>query len=384
MIRDTESLNLFLTSVEKFVRDVLIPIEEQVDAEEKVPEDILQQMKDMGFYGLTVPEEYGGLGMTMEEEAHILMKIGLAAPVFRSKVGTNIGIGAQSLVRSGTPEQKQKYLPAIASGDCITSFALTEPDSGSDAASLRTTAKLDGDHFVLNGTKRYITNAADASLFTVMARTDPDKGSAGISALLVERDYEGIQVSAPFRKMGQHGTNVYDVVFENCRVPVENVVGGEVGRGFATAMKTLDRGRIHLAAFCVGVMDRLIEESVRFASERVQFGQPIGNFQLVQAMLADSKTEYLAAKAMVLDAARNYDEGVVDVSVASACKYFCTETAGKIADRAVQIHGGAGYMKEYPVERLYRDVRIFRIYDGTSEIQKLIIGRNMMKEFDSK
>ena len=382
MIRDQEVLNQFLDTVSRFVRDKLIPIEEEVAETGVVPEEILAQMRELGLYGMTVSEEYGGLGLTLEEEVLVLFELCKAAPVFRSKVGTNNGIGSQGIVIDGTEEQKQKYLPKVASGEYVTSFALTEPDAGSDAAGLRTTARLEGNQYILNGTKRYITNAADASIFTVMARTDPEGGSRGISSFIVEANSPGVTVSNPYKKMGQNGANIYDIIFEDCPVPPENLIGGVEGKGFGTAMKTLDRGRIHVAAVCIGVAQRLVEESLRYAMERKQFGQEIANFQLVQAMLADSQTETYAARCMILDAARNYDDGIRDRGQAAQCKMYASEMVGRVADRAVQIHGGAGYVSEYAVERLYRDVRIFRIYEGTTQIQQTVIAKEMMRNFE--
>jgi len=382
MIRDQEVLNQFLDTVSRFVRDKLIPLEEEVAETGVVPAEILAQMRELGLYGMTVSEEYGGLGLTLEEEVLVLFELCKAAPVFRSKVGTNNGIGSQGIVIDGTEEQKQKYLPKVASGEYVTSFALTEPDAGSDAGGLRTTARLEGNQYILNGTKRYITNAADASIFTVMARTDPEGGTRGISSFIVEANSPGVTVSKPYKKMGQNGANIYDIIFEDCPVPPENLIGGVEGKGFGTAMKTLDRGRIHVAAVCIGVAQRLVEESLRYAMERKQFGQEIANFQLVQAMLADSQTETYAARCMILDAARNYDDGIRDRGQAAQCKMYASEMVGRVADRAVQIHGGAGYVSEYAVERLYRDVRIFRIYEGTTQIQQTVIAKEMMRNFE--
>jgi acyl-CoA dehydrogenase len=382
MIRDQEVLNQFLDTVSRFVRDKLIPLEEEVAETGVVPAEILAQMRELGLYGMTVSEEYGGLGLTLEEEVLVLFELCKAAPVFRSKVGTNNGIGSQGIVIDGTEEQKQKYLPKVASGEYVTSFALTEPDAGSDAGGLRTTARLEGNQYILNGTKRYITNAADASIFTVMARTDPEGGTRGISSFIVEANSPGVTVSNPYKKMGQNGANIYDIIFEDCPVPPENLIGGVEGKGFGTAMKTLDRGRIHVAAVCIGVAQRLVEESLRYAMERKQFGQEIANFQLVQAMLADSQTETYAARCMILDAARNYDDGIRDRGQAAQCKMYASEMVGRVADRAVQIHGGAGYVSEYAVERLYRDVRIFRIYEGTTQIQQTVIAKEMMRNFE--
>ncbi|TDI60052.1 MAG: acyl-CoA dehydrogenase, partial [Alphaproteobacteria bacterium] len=320
MIRDQEILNQFIDTIQRFVREKLIPAEEEVSETGIVPEAILAQMRELGLYGMTISEEYGGLGLTLEEEVLVLFELCRAAPVFRSKIGTNNGIGSQGIVIDGTEEQKQKYLPKIATGEYVTSFALTEPEAGSDAAGLRMTAYKEGNQYILNGTKRFITNAADASIFTVMARTDPENGTKGISAFIVEADSPGVTISKPYKKMGQNGAHIYDIIFEDCPVPPENLIGGVEGKGFGTAMKTLDRGRIHVSAVCIGVAQRLVEESLRYSMERKQFGDIIGNFQLVQAMLADSQTETYAARCMILDAARNYDEGIRDRGQAAQCK----------------------------------------------------------------
>jgi acyl-CoA dehydrogenase len=281
----------------------------------------------------------------------------------------------------GTPAQKDAWLPRLASGELIASFALTEPEAGSDAASLRTSARRDGDHYVVNGTKRFITNAPQAGIFTLMARTNPeDKGAGGITAFIVDARTPGITLGKPDQKMGQKGAHTCDVVFDDVRVPAANIIGGAEGRGFKTAMKVLDKGRIHIAAVCVGVAERLLRDTLRYAMERRQFGQPIAEFQLVQAMLADSRTELYAAKTMVIDAARRRDAGE-NVSIeAACCKYYASEMVGRVADRAVQIHGGAGYVADHGIERFYRDVRLFRIYEGTSQIQQIVIARGMVKE----
>jgi len=381
VIRDQESMNGLLEAVRRFVRERLIPAEEQVVETDEIPDDIVDDMKAMGLFGMTIPEEYGGLALTMEEEALLIIELCKAAPAFRSMIGTTVGIGSQGIVMDGTAEQKQIWLPRLASGEMIASFALTEPDSGSDAASLRTTAIRDGDHYVVNGTKRYITNAPHAGMFTLMARTDPaNKGAGGISAFIVDAKTPGISFGKYDRKMGQRGAHTCDVIFADCRVPAANIIGGREGQGFKTAMKVLDKGRIHLAAVCVGAAERILEEALRYAMQRRQFGQPIADFQLVQAMLAESKTEIYAARCMVMDAARRRDAGESVSTEASCAKLFASEMCGRVADRAVQIHGGAGYMSEYAVERFYRDVRLFRIYEGTSQIQQLVIARNMLRE----
>jgi len=381
MIHDPELLDQLLNTLSRFVRERLIPNEGRLAEEDAIPAEILAEMKAMGLFGLSIPEEFGGLGLTMEEEALVAMEIGKTSPAFRSIFGTNNGIGAQGILIDGTAEQKAKYVPRLASGEIISAFCLTEPDSGSDAASLRTTAVRDGDHFVLNGTKRFITNGPEADLFTVMARTDPqNKGAGGISAFIVEGDTPGIHRGSPDKKMGQKGAHTCDIIFDNCRVPAENIIGGREGKGFKTAMKVLDRGRLHISAVCVGVAERLVEESLRYAMERKQFGAALAEHQLIQAMLADSKTEAYAGRAMVLDAARRKDAAENVSTLASCAKLFCSEMVGRVADRAVQIHGGCGYMAEYAVERFYRDVRLFRIYEGTTQIQQLVIARNMIRD----
>ncbi len=381
MIRDQETLDQILGTLRKFVRERLIPNEAVLAETDRVPADIVQEMKDIGLFGLAIPEAYGGLGLTMEEEVRVAMEIGQTSPAFRSIFGTNNGIGAQGILIDGTDEQKDYYVPRMATGEIISAFCLTEPESGSDAASLRTTAIRDVDHYVLNGTKRYITNGPEADLFTVMARTDPsNKGAGGITAFVVEGNTPGLSRGAIDKKMGQKGSHTCDIIFEDCRVPAANIIGLKEGQGFKTAMKVLDRGRLHIAAVCVGVANRLIDESVRYAMERKQFGVPLSDQQLVQAMLADSKTETYAAECMVLDGARRKDAGENVSTLASCSKLFCSEMVGRVADRAVQIHGGAGYMAEYAVERFYRDVRLFRIYEGTSQIQQLVIARNMVRD----
>tara|TARA_B110000503_G_C7173239_1_gene425517 strand:+ start:14889 stop:16037 length:1149 start_codon:yes stop_codon:yes gene_type:complete len=379
MIRDQETINALIDIIERFVRERLIPAEDQMAEEGKLPDDLLQEMRELGLFGLTIPEEYGGLGLTMEEEILVSMALGHTSPAFRSIMGTNNGIGSAAIVFNGTEAQKQKYLPKYASGEWISCFCLTEPEAGSDAASLRTTARRDGDHYVINGTKRYITNAPVAHTFNVMARTDPEvKGARGISSFIVERDTPGITLGSIDKKMGQSGSMTCDVIFEDVRVPAENIIGEE-GEGFITAMKVLDRGRLHISGVSIGVAKRLIADALDYAMQRKQFGQPIAEQQLIQAMLADSQTETYAAECMTMETARRRDRNENVSTESSACKLFCTEMVGRVADRAVQIHGGAGYMSEYAVERFYRDVRLFRLYEGTSQIQQIIIARNMIR-----
>ena len=380
MIRDPQTLTMLTDSVARFVRDKLVPAERLVAETDEIPPELIHDVRELGLFGLAIPEEFGGLGLTMEEEVRVAFELAWTSPAFRSLIGTNNGIGSQGLIIDGTRGQKEKYLPRLASGDLIASFALTEPDSGSDAASLRTSAVRDGDVYVLNGTKRYITNAPEAGIFTVMARTDPSiKAAAGISAFLVEAGTPGLILGKRDIKMGQKGAHTCDVIMENCRVPVENLIGAKEGVGFKTAMKVLDKGRIHIAAVCVGAAERMLADSLAYAMQRQQFGKPIADFQLVQAMLADSKAEIYAARSMVIDAARRRDEGDDISTEASCCKLFASEMCGRVADRAVQIHGGAGYIADYAVERFYRDVRLFRIYEGTTQIQQLLIARNMIR-----
>jgi len=376
---DTETRDQLLAALRRFVNERLRPAEAQIAEADAVPQSIVDGMKELGLFGLSVPEEFGGLGLSMEDEALACMEIGRTSLAFRSVFGTNVGIGSQGLVMFGTPEQKEKYLPGIATGEITTSFALTEPEAGSDAAAVRTRAIRDGDVYVLNGTKRYITNADVSQLYTVMARTAPDiEGAAGVSAFLVPSNLPGITVGKPERKMGQQGAHICDINFDNVRVPAENRLGAE-GAGFKIAMQVLDRGRIHIAAVYTGTADRLVADSVAYAAERRQFGKPIAEFQLVQAMIADSKTEYLAARALVLETARLRDTGANVVLEAAAAKYYASEMVGRVADRAVQIFGGAGYIADYGIERFYRDVRIARIYEGTSQIQQIVIARETMK-----
>jgi acyl-CoA dehydrogenase len=379
MALDPEVLDDLLRTVRRFVTDRLRPLEARVAEDDAIPDEIHQEMRELGLYGLSIPEEYGGLDLTMEEECLVAFELGRTSPAFRSAFGTNVGIGSQGLVMFGTEEQKERWLPGIASGDLVTSFALSEPDAGSDAASVQTRAVRDGDDYVLNGVKRFITNAERAHLFTVMARTDPEtKGARGVSAFVVERDRPGISISAPEKKMGQQGAKVCDVFFDDVRVPAENRLGAE-GEGFKLAMQVLDRGRLHISAVCVGVAERLIADSVAYASERKQFDQPIYDFQLIQGMLADMKTEALAARALVLETARKRDAGENVTLESAASKYYASEMVGRVADHAVQIYGGAGYVADYGIERFYRDVRIFRLYEGTSQIQQIVIARELKK-----
>jgi len=381
MIRDNDILEALLDSVRRFVRERLVPAEALVAETDEIPQDIVQDMREMGLFGMTIPERFGGLELTMEEEVRVVMELCQTSPAFRSLLGTTVGIGSQGILMDGTPEQQAAWLPRLATGEILASFALTEPEAGSDAGSLRTTAVRNGDHYVVNGTKRFITNAPQAGMFTLMARTNPEiKGSAGVSAFIVDARTPGISFGKRDVKMGQKGAHTCDVIFDNVRVPAENLIGLKEGQGFKTAMKVLDKGRLHIAAVSVGVARRVLRDALNYALERQQFGQPICEFQLIQAMLADSQAELYAAECMVIDAARRRDEGRNVSTEASCCKMFATEMVGRVADRAVQILGGSGYISEFGIERFYRDVRLFRLYEGTTQIQQVIIARNMIRE----
>lgn len=381
MPQSNETLEQLASAVRRFVREELLPAEPQVEEDDEIPERIVAQLKELGLFGMTIPEEFGGLGLSMYEEARVVFEIGYASPVFRSYFGTSNGVGTLGILIEGTAEQRRRYLPRIATGDLITAFCLTEPEAGSDAASLATRATRDGDHYVISGTKRFTTNSPHAGIFTVYARTEPkETGPGGISAFLVERDTPGITIGPRNKKMGYRGSHTADVIFEDCRVPASALLGGREGIGFKTAMKSLDHARIHMAAVAVGLSERIIDEGLRYATERRQFGKPIAEFQLIQGMLADCAAEAFAARAMVEKASRDKDAGIRIIKESACCKYFATEALGRIADRVLQIHGGYGYLKEYAIERLYRDARLLRIYEGTSQIQQLIIAREMLRD----
>ena len=378
MALDQDTFDALIDGVRRFVTERLRPLEAQVESADAIPDDVIAEMRELGLFGLSIAEEYGGLGLTMVEECRVAIELGRTTPAFRSSFGTNVGIGSQGLVMAGTPEQKAEWLPRIASGEVVTSFALTEPDVGSDSGAVKTKAVRDGDVWRLSGTKRFITNADKADLFTVMARTGDEPGGRGVSAFLVPRDLPGVSVGEPEKKMGQKGAKVADVNFDDTPVPAANMLGSE-GEGFKIAMRVLDRGRLHISAVCVGVAERLIADSVAYATDRKQFGKPIAEHQLIQGLIADSKTEALVARALVLETAARKDAGEDVVLESAAAKYYASEMVGRVADRAVQIFGGAGYIADYGIERLYRDVRLFRIYEGTSQIQQLIIARETLK-----
>jgi len=373
-------LREILATVRDFVRNVVVPAEDDIEAADEIPAAIKNAAAAMGLYGFAIPAEHGGLGLSLPEEARLVFELGYAAPAFRSLFGTNNGIAGHVLLEGGTAKQRAEYLPRLASGEWTASFALTEPEAGSDPSTLTTSARRDGGDWVITGTKRYITNAPYADVFMVFARTDPQApASRGISALLVERGSPGLSVGPRDRKMGQAGAVTADVSFDEVRVPAERLIGELPGTGYGTAMRCLAHGRIHIAAQCVGLMQRLVDESARWAVTRRQSGRPIGDFQLVQGMLADSQTDLMAARGLVIEAARAYQAGEDRRTGPSCAKYFASEAVCRVADRAVQIHGGAGYMRGVPAERLYRDARLFRIYEGTSQIQQLIIAREVLR-----
>lgn len=379
---DHTELDEVLKTVRSFVRDRVVPRETEIEANDEVPDAIRGAAKEMGLYGFAIPEEYGGLGLGMEQEARLVFELGYTTPSLRSMFGTNNGIAGHVLLEGGTEEQKHGWLPRLATGEVVASFALTEPDAGSSPAGLTTVARrVEGGGWRIDGAKRFITNAPTADVFMVFARTSTEeRGARGITAFLVPRDAPGLAVGPRDHKMGQLGAWTADVHLDGVQVDDGAVIGGAegVGRGYSTAMRCLSHGRIHIAALCVGMAERLVDESVDYSRTREQDGRPIAVHQLVQGMVADSVTDLYAGRALVLDVARRFDEGS-DMRVGPAtAKYFASEMVGRVADRAVQIHGGAGYMRETSVERFYRDARLFRIYEGTSQIQQVIIAREVI------
>lgn len=369
-----------LAQTHSFIRTAVVPRENEILSTDQVPDDLRQQAKDMGLFGYAIPQQWGGLGLNLAQDVELAMEFGYTSLALRSMFGTNNGIAGQVLVAFGTDEQKTRWLEGIASGDVVASFALTEPGAGSNPAGLRTKAVRDSDHWVITGQKRFITNAPTANLFVVFARTRPaDEAGPGIAVFLVPADAAGVQVGVKDAKMGQEGAWTADVSFDDVRVPDSALVGGSEDVGYRAAMTSLARGRVHIAALAVGSAQRALDESVAYAASATQGGQPIGSFQLVQAMIADQQTGVLAGRALVRDAAAKWVSGEDRRIAPSAAKLFCTEMAGNVADLAVQIHGGTGYMREVPVERIYREVRLLRLYEGTSEIQRLIIGGGLVK-----
>jgi acyl-CoA dehydrogenase len=375
---DADTFVLFRRTVERFVRERLIPREREIAQLEAPPQDLLDEVRNLGLFGLCYPESYGGLGLDPVQEVEIGFELGRASPAMRNFISIHNGVAGQCLSRAGTPAQKDRFMPRLASGEIIAAFALTEPDSGSDARSIKTRAERNGQGWVLNGQKRFISNASFAGLFTVFAQVREGSEKPSISGFLVEAGTKGMSFGSPERKMGQHGAPISDVIFEDCYVADDALLGGKPGIGLDAAMKGLDRGRLFIAACCVGLAYRLIENATDYANGRVQFGVPISRHQLIQALLADSLTEAYAARGMVENAARKAAQGEPISCEASMCKLFATEMVGRVADRAVQVHGGNGYIADYMVEQLYRDVRVLRIYEGTSQIQQVIIAKNLV------
>lgn len=367
------------TAVRELVRERVVPLEERIEETDAVPDELRRAAAEMGLFGYALPEEFGGLGVTMAEDVQLAMEFGYTSPAFRSLFGTNNGIAGQVIARFGSDEQKKAWLPGLAAGELIGSFALTEAEAGSDPAGLRTSARRDGDDWVITGGKRYITNAPIADLFVVFARSEPEQtGGRGISTFLVPASTPGVTVGPHDRKTGQSGAWTAEVFLDDVRVPADALVG-EQGRGYSKALTVLSRGRLHVAALCVGMAQRVLDESVAYAATAKQGGAPIGRFQLVQALVADMHTELLAGRAMVADVAARYDSGE-DTSVGpSAAKLFCSEMVGRATDRAVQVHGGLGYLRTTPVERFYRDARLYRLYEGTSEVQRVIVGSGLLR-----
>jgi len=375
-----ENIRLMRDTVRRFVKNDLEPISQQVEEEGKIPEPVVQKMRDLGLFGLAIPEEYDGMGLNTLGECVLNEELGRVNVAFRSRFGTNNGIGSQGILIDGTPEQKTKYLPRIASGEWTGAFALTEPNAGSDAANIQTKAAKKGDVYLLNGLKHFITNGDIADVVTVMAVTDKTKGPRGVTAFIVEKNFPGYAVGKIDKKMGIHGNNTSEIVFEDCQVPAKNIIGGEEGKGFVTAMKVLEKGRITIAAVCVGTAQYATDLSIAHAKQRVQFGKPISANQAIQWMLADMAISIYAGRQMLYHTAWCRDQKQKVTQQAAMVKVYCTEMVNRVADSALQIHGGMGYMKECPIERIYRDMRLFRIFEGTSEVQRMVIARELLKD----
>jgi acyl-CoA dehydrogenase len=377
---DADSFEQVLSAVRDLVRSEVVPREQEIEDTDRVPDEVRRLAVDMGLFGYALPEEYGGLGLSLLEDVQLAFEFGRTTPAFRSMFGTNNGIAGQVLAKFGTDAQKKEYLPRLAAG-AVASFALTEAEAGSDPSNLKTAARREGDDWVINGQKRYITNASWADYLVVFARTDPAApGGKGVSSFIIDAKAPGISIGPKDKKMGQAGAWSSEVFFDDLRVPHSQLIGGEPEKGFATAMTVLARGRVHIAALCVGMAQRILDESVAYAAVNKSSNRPIGEYQLVQAMLAESYAEIEAGRTMTLEAAAKYDAGEDIALGPSASKLFCSEMLGRVADRGVQVHGGMGYMRTTPVERFYRDARLYRIYEGTSEIQKLIIGRTLVRD----
>ncbi len=376
---DEADVRDMIAAARRLVREQVLPFEQQIDETDEMPPQLRQAAVDMGLYGFAIPEEYGGLGLTCAQQARLAMELGYTTPAFRSLFGTNNGIAGHVLLEGGTQEQKKEYLPRLASGEWTSSFALTEAEAGSDPGGLKTSARRAAGGYVLSGGKRYITNAPIADIFMVFARHGTTaKASHDVSAFLVPAGTPGLTVGPRDGKMGQHGAWTADVLLDDVRVPASALVGGKEGAGYRTAMRCLAHGRLQIGALCVGMAQRLLEETVTYALERRQSGHPIAEFQLIQGMIADSQTDVYAGRALVLAAAAAYDSGEDTRMGPSCAKYFASEMVGRVADRAVQVFGGAGYMRGVAVERFYRDARLFRIYEGTSQVQQVVIAREAL------
>ncbi len=376
----TNEMQQMKEMIRNFVEREVEPYALQIEEEDAIPEHLVEKAKDLGLFGISIPEQYGGIGLNAVGKATVLEQLGRTHNGFVSLISAHTGIGSTGLVKLASEHLKNKYLPEMAAGTKIGAFALSEPGAGSDATNLATSAEKKDDYWVMNGTKHFITNGPIADVYTVFALTDKDKGAkGGITAFLVERDFPGLTVGKKDKKMGLRGSYTSQVIFEDCIIPEENVIG-EVGMGYISALKILAEGRVGLAARSVGSSGKLIELSAKYAKERIQFGKPIADNQAIQWMLADMATETEAARALTMMAAQKIDEGEKVIKEASMAKLFASDVFNRVADKAVQIHGGMGYMAEYPVERFYRDARITKIYEGTNEIQRLIIARNVLEE----
>ena len=379
---DADVFEAFIEQLKRYVRERLIPAEADVIANDRVPDDILAEMREMGLFGITIPVEYGGAGMNVSQYVETVKHLSYASAAYRSTMSINVGMTGSALKNFGTPEQKAQWLPRIAAGE-IACFGLTEPGSGSDSAAMATSATRDGNGYVLNGTKRYITNAPHAKIGLIMARTSKEAlpKNAHVSAFVVDMTTPGISIGSPDKKMGQQGAQIADVIMEDVKIPGDALVGGAEGEGFRIAMQSLDNGRLSVAAMSVGMGRRILDTAVRYANERKAFGKPIANFQLIQAMLADSDAELYAAECAIADACARADRGENIVRKAAAAKMIASETCGRVADRCVQVYGGAGYLAEYEAERFFRDARILRIYEGTTQIMQLQIAKHLLREF---
>lgn len=375
-----EDIQFLKRNVRDFVQNEVEKVAMQIEEENKIPEHIVEMSKKMGLFGLSIPEEYGGLGIGMVGKCALYEEIGATHNGYTTLIGAHTGIGTVGIVEMGSEQQKKKYLPDMASGDRIGAFALTEPSAGSNATNLKSTAVKIGDKYILNGTKHYITNATEADIFTVMAVTDPSKGAKGITSFIVEKDFPGFHVGAVEKKMGLRGSHSAEIIMEDCEVPVENVLSGE-GEGYVNALKILTNGRAGLAARNLGSCQKLLDLSAVYAKERVQFQVPIIEHQAVAHMLAEIAVDIEALRSFTYRVAWMVDEGQKVIKEAAMLKLFGSEVYNRVADKALQIHGGIGYISDYPIERFYRDARITRIYEGTSEIQKNIIAGQLTKEY---